>query len=156
MSVIQRAIRLRILSSLASRRSIMTTSIPKPAQQPQQIQPTPTEEIFFGHLNDFVREGRLRVEPEIPVTECRIAGGWVRDKVSQFRAVLLTQSHTDRILLGNSSAAGVTITRPGCHPFFLCRISLCSSVCQLPAFCPLGRVYRDHLYRQGVCQPRTK
>lgn len=59
----------------------MTTSIPKPAQQPQQIQPSPTEAIFFGHLNDFVREGRLHVEPKIPATECRIAGGWVRDKL---------------------------------------------------------------------------
>lgn len=62
----------------------MTTSNLKPAQHPQQIQPTPTEEIFFGHLNDFVKEGRLQVEPEIPATECRIAGGWVRDKVSSF------------------------------------------------------------------------
>jgi hypothetical protein len=59
----------------------MTDSALKPARQPQQIQPTPTEETFFGHLNDFVNKGRLGVEPEIPATECRIAGGWVRDKV---------------------------------------------------------------------------
>jgi hypothetical protein len=53
----------------------------RPSLKPQEIQPTAVEETFFGHLNDFVREGRLRVEPEIPATECRIAGGWVRDKV---------------------------------------------------------------------------
>lgn len=53
---------------------------------PPTIQLTPEEARFCDLLDDFAREGRKRitkpaVEVEIPEVECRIAGGWVRDKV---------------------------------------------------------------------------
>lgn len=53
----------------------------QPPAASAEIRPTATEELFFTYLNDFVKKGRLRVKPRIPETECRIAGGWVRDKV---------------------------------------------------------------------------
>ncbi|GHJ86459.1 hypothetical protein NliqN6_2861 [Naganishia liquefaciens] len=50
------------------------------------IQLTPEEARFCDLLDDFARDGRKRitvpaVEVEIPEVECRIAGGWVRDKL---------------------------------------------------------------------------
>lgn len=56
---------------------------------PPRIHLTPEEARFCDLLDDFAREGRKRirkpqVEVEIPEVECRIAGGWVRDKVSSF------------------------------------------------------------------------
>lgn len=35
----------------------------------------PTEQTFLQHLDRFSRK-------QVPPVECRIAGGWVRDKVS--------------------------------------------------------------------------
>ncbi|KAJ9109817.1 hypothetical protein QFC20_003233 [Naganishia adeliensis] len=53
---------------------------------PPRIHLTPEEARFCDLLDDFAREGRKRirkpqVEVEIPEVECRIAGGWVRDKL---------------------------------------------------------------------------
>jgi hypothetical protein len=58
------------------------SSLPTP-----RIHLTPDESRFCDLLDHFAREGRKTirkplVEVEIPEVECRIAGGWVRDKVS--------------------------------------------------------------------------
>jgi hypothetical protein len=75
---------LRILRPLTRRLSLgrrMSSAVVPPT-----IQLTPEEARFCDLLDDFAREGRKRitkpaVEVEIPEVECRIAGGWVRDKV---------------------------------------------------------------------------
>lgn len=57
-----------------------------PAITDVTIELSPEEARFCDLLDDFAREGRKKikcpdVEVEIPEVECRIAGGWVRDKV---------------------------------------------------------------------------
>lgn len=75
---------LRNLRPLATRLSLGRRM--SSALAPPSIQLTPEEARFCDLLDDFAREGRKRitkpaVEVEIPEVQCRIAGGWVRDKV---------------------------------------------------------------------------
>lgn len=49
-----------------------------------QLHLTETEDRFINLLDEFAKTGRKEVqEPAVGEVECRIAGGWVRDKVNQ-------------------------------------------------------------------------
>lgn len=42
---------------------------------------SPEEDTFLSLLDEFAREGRKFEDNGVGEVECRIAGGWVRDKV---------------------------------------------------------------------------
>lgn len=141
---------LRILRPLATRLSLgrrMSSAVASPS-----IQLTPEEARFCDLLDDFAREGRKRitkpeVEVEIPEVECRIAGGWVRDKVCSkyFPSRLLL---TDR-----NSASWSAIVRPRYHPLNMRRLPIRRCLYPVPDNSAARPAHLHSLHWKSQCQP---
>jgi hypothetical protein len=97
-----------------------STAMSSSAATDVTIELSPQEARFCDLLDEFAKEGRKKmkrpdVEVEIPEVECRIAGGWVRDKV--YPALHILQSTLFYLRIFSSSLASLpqTSTSPFQH-----------------------------------------
>ena len=87
-----------------------------------QIQLSPEEKRFCDLLNGFSQT----LEPPV---ECRIAGGWVRDKVSYLAPYMICPVHVDQ--LAHAVVACPAIARPRHCPSSRIRLYICHPICRL-------------------------
>lgn len=130
-----------------------STAMSSSAATDVTIELSPQEARFCDLLDEFAKEGRKKmkrpdVEVEIPEVECRIAGGWVRDKVYPPLYILQSTLFTYEFSL----APWPPFLRPRHHPFNMRWIPFRCSFYQIPNNTPSGPTYPNSLDWQGQCK----